>query len=122
MASVSNGQPRAPVKRLAAMGGTYGNLSALSACLEDAARAGAEARAFLGDSIGCCGHSEEIVALIRERFDILVAGCIDSYSSACRDSGISPEEMAEAVDVAAVIRGGGTIAHWPQAMNTLARK
>ena len=48
--------------------------------------------------------------------------CIDSYASACADGGISPEEMAEAVNVAAVIRGGGTIAHWPQAMNTLARK
>jgi alkylhydroperoxidase/carboxymuconolactone decarboxylase family protein len=48
--------------------------------------------------------------------------CIDSYSSACTDSGISPEEMAEAVNVAAVIRGGGTIAHWVQACNTVARK
>ena len=48
--------------------------------------------------------------------------CIDSYSSACTDSGISPEEMAEAVNVAAVIRGGGTIAHWVQACNTVDRK
>jgi alkylhydroperoxidase/carboxymuconolactone decarboxylase family protein len=48
--------------------------------------------------------------------------CIDSYASACTDAGISPEEMAEAVNVAAVIRGGGVIAHWVQACNTLARK
>ena len=48
--------------------------------------------------------------------------CIDSYASACTDAGISPEEMAEAVNVAAVIRGGGSIAHWAQALNTLARK
>ena len=48
--------------------------------------------------------------------------CIDSYASACTDSGISPEEMAEAVNVAAVIRGGGTVAHWVQACNTVARK
>ena len=48
--------------------------------------------------------------------------CIDSYSSACLTSGISPEEMAEAVNVAAVIRGGGTIAHWVQDCNTVARK
>lgn len=48
--------------------------------------------------------------------------CIDSYSSACTDAGISPEEMAEAVNVAAVIRGGGTIAHWVQSCNTIARK
>ena len=48
--------------------------------------------------------------------------CIDSYASACAESGVSPEEMAEAVNVAAVIRGGGTIAHWVQACNTLDRK
>jgi alkylhydroperoxidase/carboxymuconolactone decarboxylase family protein len=48
--------------------------------------------------------------------------CIDSYSSACTDAGISPEEMAEAVNVAAVIRGGGVVAHWVQACNTVARK
>ena len=48
--------------------------------------------------------------------------CIDSYSSACTDAGITPEEMAEAVNVASVIRGGGTIAHWAHTMNTLARK
>lgn len=48
--------------------------------------------------------------------------CIDSYSSACADSGITPEEMAEAVNVAAVIRGGGTIAHWVQTCNTFIRR
>jgi alkylhydroperoxidase/carboxymuconolactone decarboxylase family protein len=48
--------------------------------------------------------------------------CIDSYSSACSDAGITPEEMAEAVNVAAVIRGGGTVAHWVQSCNTIARK
>jgi 4-carboxymuconolactone decarboxylase len=48
--------------------------------------------------------------------------CIDSYSSACADAGITPEEMAEAVNVAAVIRGGGTIAHWAHTLNTLARQ
>ncbi|HET7451581.1 MAG TPA: carboxymuconolactone decarboxylase family protein [Thermoanaerobaculia bacterium] len=48
--------------------------------------------------------------------------CIDSYASACTDAGIPPEEMAEAVNVAAAIRGGGTLAHWVQACNSLARK
>jgi AhpD family alkylhydroperoxidase len=47
--------------------------------------------------------------------------CIDSYSSACAEAGISPEEMSEAVSVAAVIRGGGVVAHWVQACNTLSR-
>jgi alkylhydroperoxidase/carboxymuconolactone decarboxylase family protein len=48
--------------------------------------------------------------------------CIDSYSSACDGAGISREEMAEAVGVAAVIRGGGTLAHWAQSCNALARR
>ena len=48
--------------------------------------------------------------------------CIDSYSGACVEAGATPEEMSEAVSVAAVIRGGGVIAHWVQGCNTLARK
>ena len=48
--------------------------------------------------------------------------CIDSYASQCAEAGFSPEQLAEAVNVAAVIRGGGTIAHWAQTQNTLARK
>lgn len=48
--------------------------------------------------------------------------CIDAYTSACTDAGCSPEEIAEIVNVAAVIRGGGTLAHFAQSQNTLARK
>lgn len=48
--------------------------------------------------------------------------CIDSYASACTDADISPEELAEALMVASAIRGGGTIAHWAQSLNTIARK
>jgi diadenosine tetraphosphatase ApaH/serine/threonine PP2A family protein phosphatase len=59
---------------LATMGGAYGNLAALAACLDDAAARGAGRLAFLGDAIGCCGHSEEVVAAVRERFELLVAG------------------------------------------------
>jgi len=48
--------------------------------------------------------------------------CIDSYSAACAEAGVTPEEMSEAVCVAAVIRGGGVIAHWVQACNAMARR
>ena len=48
--------------------------------------------------------------------------CIDSYTAACAEAGASPEEMSEAVSVAAVIRGGGVIAHWVQACNAMARR
>ena len=56
------------------MGGAYGNLEALTACLADADAQDAGLRAFLGDSIGCCAHSDEIVAMIRSGFDLFVAG------------------------------------------------
>ncbi|HEY7412114.1 MAG TPA: carboxymuconolactone decarboxylase family protein [Vicinamibacteria bacterium] len=48
--------------------------------------------------------------------------CIDSYASACAGAGVSPEEMSEAVSVAAAIRGGGVIAHWVQACNAIERR
>ena len=48
--------------------------------------------------------------------------CIDSYASACTEAGVTPEEMSEAVSVAAAIRGGGVIAHWVQACNTMSRQ
>jgi diadenosine tetraphosphatase ApaH/serine/threonine PP2A family protein phosphatase len=60
--------------RLAVIGGAYGNLPALAACLEDASGMGAELKAFTGDSIGCCAHSNEVVAMIRDGFDLFVAG------------------------------------------------
>lgn len=66
-------------------------------------------------------RTKKLIALA-VAFAIQEPYCIDSYSSACTEAGITPEEMAEAVSVAAVIRGGGTVAHWVQACNTVARK
>src|SRR5580700_7238819 len=60
--------------RLAVMGGAYGNLAALEACLDDASRVEADLKAFIGDSIGCCAHSNEVVKMIRDGFDLFVAG------------------------------------------------
>ena len=65
-------------------------------------------------------RTKKLIALA-VAFAIQEPYCIDSYAAACTDAGIAPEEMAEAVHVAAVIRGGGTIAHWVQACNTIAR-
>jgi alkylhydroperoxidase/carboxymuconolactone decarboxylase family protein len=67
------------------------------------------------------GKTKKLIALA-VAFAIQEPYCIDSYASACTDAGVTPEEMSEAVNVAAVIRGGGTIAHWVQACNTMARK
>lgn len=64
------------------MGGAYGNLPALRACLEDARIQRCETLAFIGDAIGCCGHSDETIALIREHFDVLVAGNHEQQAAA----------------------------------------
>jgi diadenosine tetraphosphatase ApaH/serine/threonine PP2A family protein phosphatase len=111
------------VRTLAAMGGAYGNLAALAACLDDAARSGAQRRAFLGDAIGCCGHSEEVVAMIRERFDICVAGNHEQQAVAGSDSCgcgySSPDDEAvscEAFRLATAALGEpsrGYLATWP---------
>jgi calcineurin-like phosphoesterase family protein len=85
-------------RRLAALGGSYGNVAALSACLADARDQRANVTAFLGDSIGCCGHSEETVRLVREHASVLVAGnheqeaAKDSQSCGCGYA--SPEDEA----------------------------
>ena len=60
--------------RIAVMGGSYGNVPALQACLDHADAQGCDLFIFLGDAIGCCGHSDETVDLIRERFDVFIAG------------------------------------------------
>lgn len=60
--------------KLAVMGGSYGNVPALSACIQHAKDVGCEGFAFIGDATGCCGHSDETLALIREHFPFLVAG------------------------------------------------
>lgn len=56
------------------MGGAYGNMPAVEACVAHARQAGCDGLAFLGDSTGCCGHSDETLAIIRRSFSFLVAG------------------------------------------------
>lgn len=75
-----------PITRLAAMGGLYGNLPATDACLDDARARGADTVACLGDAIGCCGHSAEILERARDRFDVLVAGNLETEAHAGRDT------------------------------------
>src|SRR5580698_10088880 len=108
MSEHSSHPPNHP-RRLAVMGGAYGNLAALQSCLNDADRIGATLKAFIGDSIGCCAHSNEVVKMIRDGFDLFVAGnheqqavarstsCGCGYSSA-EDENISCEafELATA--------------------------
>jgi len=60
--------------KLACMGGAYGNVAALRACLDDALAQDCDTIAFLGDAIGCCGHSRDTLRLIHAQCDVLVAG------------------------------------------------
>jgi diadenosine tetraphosphatase ApaH/serine/threonine PP2A family protein phosphatase len=61
-------------ERLALMGGAYGNVPALKACIDDAKRHGCELLIFLGDATGCCGHSDEVLELLRRHFQVLIQG------------------------------------------------
>lgn len=72
-------------RRLAVMGGAYGNVPALQACLEQARIARCDAFAFLGDITGCCGHSDEIIDLVRANFPILVAGNLEQQAFAAQE-------------------------------------
>src|SRR5215207_11732524 len=40
--------------------------------------------------------------------------CIDAYSQGCLEKGSTPEQMTEAVHVAAAIRGGASLVHGVQ--------
>jgi hypothetical protein len=114
-----------PPRKLAVMGGAYGNLSALDACLADSAEMGAEIRAFLGDSIGCCGHSNEVVDKIRRGFDLFVAGnheqqaVAGSKSCGCGYSSPDDEKIScEAFEIAVEALSEDSrqwLATWPDA-------
>jgi 4-carboxymuconolactone decarboxylase len=47
--------------------------------------------------------------------------CIDAYSRTCLEKGASPEQMTEAVHVAAAIRGGASLVHGVQMRNHVHR-
>jgi alkylhydroperoxidase/carboxymuconolactone decarboxylase family protein len=44
--------------------------------------------------------------------------CIDAYTSSCLEKGSNQAEMTEAVHVACAIRGGASLVHGVQMMNT----
>jgi alkylhydroperoxidase/carboxymuconolactone decarboxylase family protein len=45
--------------------------------------------------------------------------CIDAYTTACLESGANPQQMMEAVHVAAVMKAGVTLVHSVQMKNHL---
>lgn len=67
------------------------------------------------------GKTKRLVALATA-FAIDEPYCIHSYAKQCIEAGWTPEELGEAINVVASIRGGGVIAHWVQAINTIERE
>lgn len=45
--------------------------------------------------------------------------CIDAYTEACLEKGADPEQMTEAVHIAAAIRGGASLVHGVQMRNKI---
>lgn len=73
-------------RRIAVMGGIYGNVPALEACLADAAAQRADLYVCNGDMTGCCGHSDRTLELLRSRFTVFVAGNHEQQSHAGADN------------------------------------
>jgi diadenosine tetraphosphatase ApaH/serine/threonine PP2A family protein phosphatase len=61
-------------ERLALMGGAYGNVPGLKACIDDARQLGCDLLIFLGDATGCFGHSDETLELLQRNFQVLIQG------------------------------------------------
>ena len=53
---------------------------------------------------------------------IQCAYCIDAYAQSGSQDGLTPEQMTEAVHVAAAIRAGSSLVHNVQALNTWSRE
>ena len=82
--------------QLALVGGSYGNLPALAACLAHARQAGSDGFAFLGDATGFCGHSDETIDAVRRHFAFHVAGNYEQKAAAGEeDCGCNYAEAAD---------------------------
>jgi hypothetical protein len=64
------------------MGGAYGNVPALTACIAHAGANQCDTLAFLGDSTGFCGHSDQTLQRIRRHFAVRVAGNLEKQAAA----------------------------------------
>ena len=62
---------------IAFIGGAYGNVPGLTACLGDAARQAVGLNVFLGDALGCCGHSDEVIGILLAKCHVWIAGNIE---------------------------------------------
>lgn len=68
------------------MGGAYGNLPALQACVNDALDQGCDGLFFLGDAIGFAGDSDATIDYIFEKFAVFIAGNLETQAAQGADS------------------------------------
>ncbi len=65
-------------------------------------------------SDGALSEREKALIALAVSHAVQCPYCIDAYSTACLEKGADPEQMTEAVHVAAAIRGGATLVHGVQ--------
>lgn len=86
---------RTDATRLAFIGGAYGNVPGLSACLADAQAQGARLLVGTGDYFGFCGQARSMYELIPDRLDLVIAGnheqAVANDSQACGCGHADPE-------------------------------
>ena len=66
---------------------------------------------------GALTEREKALIALGVAHAVLCPYCIDAYSTACLEKGSTPEQMTEAVHVAAAIRGGASLVHGVQMRN-----
>ena len=73
--------------RFAVMSGAYGNLPALEACITDSEEQQCRVRFFLGNAIGAFGNSDAVLDIIRNNFEITLAGNLEQEAALGSDGG-----------------------------------
>lgn len=66
---------------------------------------------------GALGEREKALIALGVAHAVQCPYCIDAFSTASLEKGASPEQMTEAVHVAAAIRGGASLVHGTQMRN-----
>jgi len=70
---------------------------------------------------GVLSKREKVLVGVAVAHAIQCPYCIDAYTKACLEEGMSLDHITEAVHVASAIRGGASLIHTIQAHNTVDR-
>ena len=70
---------------------------------------------------GALSEREKALIALAVAHTVQCPYCLDAFSQACLEKGSDPEQMTEAVHVAAAIRGGASLVHGLQMRNHVHR-